>query len=334
MSLSDFAIVSLSEIKAFLGLADADTAPDAWLESEINRTTEQLERFLDRRVRARLYREDLDDDYETNTLYLENTPIVEVQNLYRDKDRKFDTDALIADTEYAVYEDRVELALSYGYYGYGYGYGYGNHSGRRLISSLLKTVRVEYVAGWGKIEIPFSRQRIDLTEESGGDTLAFNLNAGMKTPTEIVDALNIELNTAGDNTRTVSFDWKTRTFKITQEDGDLTLITSETNVFADTDSALPLLGFLDANTYDSSPATGDTVTLDIPADLKRVALDLIANRWDMNRGNNRRGLLSRTIGNYSERFGDASGTSAATATMPFSAEVMEILTQYRRWTIV
>ena len=329
-TLSDFAIVSLSEIKAFLGLADDDANRDAWLGSEINRTTEQLERFLDRRVRARLYREDLDDDYETNALYLENTPIVEVQNLYRDKDRRFDTDALIADTEYAVYEDRVELALSYGYYGY----GYGNHSSRRLISSLLKTIRVEYVAGWASVQIPFDRQRIDLREESGGNTLNFTLAAGVYTPAELVSTLQIELNTAGDNTRTVSFDWKTRTFKITQEDGDLTLITSETNVFADTDSALPLLGFLDANTYDSSPATGDTVTLDIPADLKRVALDLIANRWDMNRGNNRRGLRSRTIGNYSETFGDASATSASTATMPFSAEVMEILTQYRRWTIV
>jgi hypothetical protein len=331
-TLSDFAIVSLSEIKAFLGLTDADTARDAWLETEINRTTEQLERFLDRRVRARLYREDLDEDYESRTYYLDNTPVIEVQNLYRDKDRRFDTDALIADTEYAVYDDRVELALSYGYYGYGY--GYGNYSGRRLISSLLKTVRVEYVAGWGRIEIPFSRQRIDLTEESGGDQLTFYLNAGVKTPAEIVDALNIELNTAGDNTRTVSFDWKSRAFTITQEDGDLELITSETNNFADTDSALPLLGFTDSNTYDSSPATGDTITLDIPNDIKRVALDLIANRWDMNRGNNRRGLRSRTIGNYSETFGDASGTSAATATMPFSAEVMEILTQYRRWTIV
>ena len=200
----------------------------------------------------------------THTLYLENTPVIEVQNLFRDTDRKFTTDALIADTEYAVYEDRVELALSYGYYGYGYGYGYGNHNGRRLISSLLKTIRVEYVAGWASVQIPFDRQRIDLREESGGNTLNFTLAAGVYTPAELVSTLQIELNTAGDNTRTVSFDWKTRTFKITQEDGDLTLITSETNVFADTDSALPLLGFLDANTYDSSPATGDTVTLDIP----------------------------------------------------------------------
>ena len=332
-TLSDFAIVSLSEIKAFLGLADDDANRDAWLGSEINRTTEQLERFLDRKVRARLYREDLDDDYETNTLYLENTPIVEVQNLYRDKDRRFDADALIADTEYAVYEDRVELALSYGYYGYGYGYGYGSHSGRRLISSLLKTVRVEYVAGWGKIEIPFSRQRIDLTEESGGESLTFNLNAGVYTPAEIVDALNIELNTAGDNTRTVSFDWKSRAFTITQEDGDLELITSETNNFADTDSALSLLGFTDSNTYDSSPTTGDTITLDIPSDLKGVVFDLIATRFDNHAysDNPRRGVKSRTLGDYTESF---TGATATEATMAFPEQVMSILTQYRRWTIV
>ena len=208
MAVSDFSLVSLTEIKNFLGLTDDDTDRDAWLESEVNRTTEQLERWLDRRVRARPYREDLDDDYETQTFYLKNTPVVAVQNLYRDKDRTFSTDALIADTEYSVFDDRVELATSSYGYGYGYGSRYFNDTDR------LRTVRVEYVAGWGYIEIPFSRQRIDLTETSGGDTLTFYLNSGIKTPAEIVDDLNIELNTQGDNERVVSFDWRTHTFKI------------------------------------------------------------------------------------------------------------------------
>ena len=53
MAVSDFALVSLSELKAFLGLTDDDANRDAWLESEIHRVTEQLERWLDRRVRAR-----------------------------------------------------------------------------------------------------------------------------------------------------------------------------------------------------------------------------------------------------------------------------------------
>ena len=206
MAVSDFALVSLSELKAFLGLTDDDANRDAWLESEIHRTTEQLERWLDRRVRARPYREDLDDNYETHTFYLENTPIVEVRNLFRDTDRQFDTDARIAETEYSVFDDRVELISPSSYrYGYGYGNGYGGSYG---LSTLRRTVRVEYIAGWGTLEIPFARTRIDLTEASGGDQLTFYLNAGLKTPAEIVEDLNVELNTLGDNARVASFDWK------------------------------------------------------------------------------------------------------------------------------
>ena len=206
MAVSDFALVSLSELKAFLGLTDDDANRDAWLESEIHRVTEQLERWLDRRVRARPYREDLDDNYETHTFYLENTPIVEVRNLFRDTDRQFDTDARIAETEYSVFDDRVELISPSSYrYGYGYGNGYGGSYG---LSTLRRTVRVEYIAGWGTLEIPFARTRIDLTEASGGDQLTFYLNAGLKTPAEIVEDLNVELNTLGDNAHVASFDWK------------------------------------------------------------------------------------------------------------------------------
>ena len=80
-------------------------------------------------------------------------------------------------------------------------------------------------------------------------------------------------------------------------------------MFADTDSALPLLGFLDSNTYDSSPVTGDAVTLDIPSDLKGVVFDLIATRFDNHAysENPRRGVKSRTIGSYTESFTGATG---------------------------
>ena len=321
MELSAFALVTLSELKAFLNLTDDDTNRDAWLETEIDRTTSQLERFLDRRILARRYREDLNEDYESHTLYLENTPIIAVENVYRDGDRKFDADALIDADEYSVYDDRVELAYQYPYGIWWY-----------KDTNFLRTIRVEYIAGWGGIEIPFTRQRIDLTEETGGDTLTFYIDAGSKTPAEIVSDLNVELNSQGDNERVVSFDWRTRQFKITQEDGDLELITSETNVFADTDSALPLLGFLDANTYDSSPATGDAITLSIPADLKGAVFNIIANRYDTQSysDNPRRGINSIQLGDYRAEYTDTDIMAA----MGYSESVMSVLTQYRRWIIV
>ena len=320
MALSAFAWVTLLELKEFLGLADDETDRDTWLEGEINRQTARIESFLDRKVRARLYRQDINDDFQGDCLYLENTPIVAVENLWRDADREFDDDALIPSTDYSVYRDRIQFASRYSVSGYG---AWWQNS-----TSLLRTIRVEYVAGWGTLDIPFDRQRIDLTEESGGDVLTFYLNGGSLTPTESVDALNIELNTAGDNERVVSFDWRSRQFTITQDDGDLELLPSGTG-FTESESALPLLGFSGSG-FTESPAIGTAVTLDIPEDLKGVVLDLIATRFDNHaHGDNpRRGVKSRTIGSYSESF---TGATATEATMAFSEQAMSVLTQYRDW---
>ena len=319
MAVSDFALVSLSDTKSYLGLTGDNTNRDSWLEGEINRTTHRLEAWLHRKVKARFYREDVSENYNDNTLYLKNTPIIEVQNIYRDKDRDFDSDAIVDVDTYQVYQDYIELPYS-GYYGYYYGlYDY---------SRILRTIRIEYVAGWGVLEIPYNRQRLDLTEESGGDTLTFYLDAGEYTPTEIVELLNVELNTQGDNERVVTFDWRTRQFTITQDDGDLGLLPSDTG-FTEDDSVLPLLGFTGSG-HTSSPATGDAIDVDIPQDLKGAVLELIAMRYDSNsNGEGRRGLSSRTIGNYSETF--TTGGTATQASMEYPADIESILTQYRQW---
>ena len=330
MAVSEFAIVTLAEIKNFLGLTDTVSTRDAWLEREAERVSQRVETWLDRRVKARFYREDLDDDYRTNTLYLKNTPIVAVQNVYIDGDRTFGSDTRLEDTGYKVYGDRIEFAWGNNQYGYGYEFYYTRHATERL-----KTIRVEYVAGWGTLEIPFTRQRIDLREETGGDLLTFYLDAGVQSPTDIVDALNIELNTAGDNEREVSFDWRTRTFKITQADGELSLYPSESGSHAESDSALPLLGFTGTG-HDSSPATGDSVTLEIPSDLKSACLDLIAHRYDTSEvGNKRRGLTRYELDDYRVTY--AAGENAPDLFVGSEASataIAETLSQYKNWTFI
>ena len=330
MAVSEFALITLAEAKSFLGLTSDETTRDAWLEREAERVSERVETWLDRRVKARFYREDLDDDYDSNALYLKNTPIVAAQNVYVDGDRNFGSDTRLADTEYKVYGDRIEFAWGNNYYGYGYESYYTRHSTERL-----KTIRVEYVAGWGSLEIPFSRQRIDVREATGGDLLTFYLDAGVWTPRDIVEALNIELNTDGDNEREVSFDWRTRTFKITQTDGDLSLYPSESGSHAETDSALPLLGFTGTG-HDSSPATGTAITLEIPKDLQSVVLDLISYRYDMSEiGNKRRGIERYQLDDYQVEY-----TAAETPMDLFvgsqqqATAISETLSLYKNWVFV
>ena len=312
---SEFALVSLTDTQNFLGLNGTDTQRDTWLEGEIQRQTARVEAWLDRKVKARFYRENLNanDDDANYTLTPKNTPILEVVNLYADSRRKFSADTLIDAEKYEVYPNRIEFTDRYPF-------GYGRGTTRRL----------EYAAGWGILEIPFSRQRLDLTETRGGEQLTFTLDAGVHTPKEIVDQLNIELNTAGEHKREVSFDWRTRRFTITQETGELGVSPAVANAFKETHSALPLLGFTGSGNHTQSPATGDVVTLDIPSDLKGAVLSLLQLEYDKGSfGRHKsRGLRSIRVSNYQAQFitDDSMDTVSG---MP--SEIEGVLNQYKDW---
>lgn len=313
---SGFGLVSLDEARKFLNLGE-DTDRDAWLSAEIDAVSESIEQYLDRRIVARTYREDTGAEMEDNTLYLQNTPILEVNKIYDDPDLKFEDDTLLDADDYNVFEDRIEFRT----YESPYIAAERRRRWRRL--STANTIRVEYVAGYAAIEIPFGRQRLDFKETTGGDTLTVYLNFGRFTPKEIVVDLTVELNSVGTHEREVSFDWKTRKFTIQQPDGQLSLLPSVDDEFSESESALPLLGFTGSG-YTTSPAVGSPVALEIPADLKRAVLNLIALQYDKgSHGRASRGLKSQQIRNIRVEY-----VNDNMFNMP--AEVESVLLQYRK----
>ena len=314
MAVSEFALVSLTDVKTFLGITDTNPPRDTWLEGEIQRQSARVEAWLDRKVKARFYREDLKPDYDT--LKPKHTPILEVVNLYSDSDGKFSADSLVAADTYEVYPNRIEFADTYPF-----GYSTWTYADRRQ----RRILRLAYVAGWGVIEVPFSRQRLDLTETDGGETLTFYLDAGVWTPKEILEQLNIELNTVGEHQRAVSFDWRTRQFTVTQAEGELTLMPSINH------SALQLLGFHGTG-HTQSPATGDAVALDIPADLKGAVLNLLALDYDKGSfGNSYRGFRSLQIGRYRASYANMEDSDGLSG-MP--KEIEAVLDHYKHWTFI
>ena len=313
--MSMFALVSLDEARKFLNLND-DTDRDAWLSAEIDAVSASVQRYLDRQIVPRTYREDLGAEMEDRTLYPENTPILEVEAIYEDPELKFLDDTLLDPETYTVFEDRIEFR--------GYQSPYiASQRRRRYQRDSENTLRVEYVAGYGDIEIPFGRQRLDFQETDGGDTYTVHLNFGRFTPKEIVTDLNIELNSVGTHERQISFDWKTRQLTIQQTDGQLTLLASVNGEFTESESVLPLLGFTGSG-YTSSPAVGAAVALEIPADLKRAVLNLIALQYDKgSHGKASRGLKSQQIGDIRVEYVNDNMFN-------FPAEIESSLMQYRR----
>lgn len=314
--MSTFALVSLDEARKFLNLT-ADTDRDAWLSAEIDAVSASIEQYLDRRVVARTYREDTGAEMEENTLHVENTPILEVEAIYEDPELIFGSETLMDPSTYTVFEDRIEFR--------GYPSPYiASQRRRRYQRDSENTLRVQYVAGYAAIEIPLGRQRVDFQETNGGDTRTVYLNFGRFTPKELVVDLNVELNSVGDHAREVSFDWKTRKFRIEQPDGELTLLPSVENEFTESESAVPMLGFTGSG-YTRSPAVSAAVALQIPADLKRAVLNLIAVQYDKgSHGRAYRGLKSQQIGDTREDY----AIPMALSGMP--AEIESVLLQYRK----
>lgn len=320
-TVSEFALISLSDAKNFLHLTDTQPERDTWLEGEIQRQSARVETWLDRKVKARFYRETVTlnaDSHYSWTLQPKQTPILDVVNLYADAKRTFGKDSVIPSNTYRVYPNRIAFTDAF-----------ENLLGTENLNThrgfRQQNVHLEYAAGWGHIEVSFSRQRFELTEETGGEALSFYLDAGIWTPKGIVEQLNIELNTAGEHARHASFNWRTRQFTITQTGGTLTLLPSRSN------SGLQLLGFSGTG-HTSSPATGNTVALDIPADLKGAVLNLLALDYDKGSfGNSYRGLTSVQISQYRASFANMDGSQGESG-MP--KEIEAVLDKYKHWTFV
>ena len=82
MSLDPKAIVSLADVKAYLGNPPADQDPI--LELLVNQTTKLVEAFLDRTLISTEYASLKLDGPRSEYLYLPNWPVTELASVYED----------------------------------------------------------------------------------------------------------------------------------------------------------------------------------------------------------------------------------------------------------
>ena len=305
MSVSSFSLVSLDEVKSFLSITSTDK--DEWLENEIDKVSQHIERYLDRQIIARRYKKEYDGT-DSSILYLDDTPILQVDALYQSIYQRFNDDTLIQPSEYSIYSDNIELRYSSFYQG-------------------VRSVSIDYSAGYGEIEIPQDRTRIDFRETSSGDLHTVHLLFGRYTPTEIAIYLEKEVNMVGDYDRTIDFDYNTYKFTIRQQDEDgLVLVPSDSSEsITEGESGLPLLGYTGTG-HTSSPAVSSKVDLQIPVDLRGAVIDLIADRHDVHYKGNRRGISTERTGDYQVSY---LGSDANNQLM-MSTDVKEVLNRYMK----
>lgn len=308
------AVLPLEDVKGFLNLSDADTQRDKWLQREIKSQLEVIEAYLRRAVVVQQFRDDIDGTGESS-LKLYETPVQSVIDLYIDNDRYFSEGTRIDASRFIVDEDCVELRYD--------AFPYG-----RL------NVRVNYIAGYAEIEIPFSRRRFDIRESANGELLTLYLPTGTWRPTELAEALQDALNSVGNFERSVRFDWTHRHLTISQSEGDLHVVTHVTNEFTSTESATLLLGFKTNTSHTDGQIVGAAVDLGIPEAIKGVALELIAMQYAVSSFNGSRyGLRSYRLSDYQVTYetGNESGSEDG-AGIPMNLK--NRLKPYKKWDLI
>ena len=304
----------LENVKGFLNLSDSDNQLESWLQREIKSQLQTIEQYIRRPVVVQQFRDALDGTGK-QSLYPDHTPVQSVINLSIDNDRRFGADTRIQPSEYVVDDDAVEML-----------YDRFPH-GRR-------NVKVEYIAGYAEIEIPFSRRRFDIRESANGELLTLYLPTGTWRPTELAEALQDALNSVGDFERSVRFDWTHRHLTISQSEGDLHVVTHVTNEFTSTESATLLLGFKTNTSHTDGKIVGAAVDLGIPEAIKGVALELIAMQYAVSSFNGSRyGLRSYRLSDYQVTYetGNESGSEDG-AGIPMNLK--NRLKPYKKWDLI
>lgn len=320
MAVSDFALITLAQVKNELNLTDVNASRDQWLEDKIEETSESFETIIGRRIVAREHRQFLDGT-GTSTLWVPEYPIISISTLWDDKDNEFfrDTD-IIKPTSYFINKEANGCVRV-----------------MRQVGTFQKwrdNIKIHYFAGYAELEIKWGSNQLTFLEVSGGTRHTITIPPGKHDVQTMGSLISEEMNRVGLNTYTVTFQPNLRTYRVTLATGTTGTLQLLTNT--GTNALYVTMGFgtssdlTGATTY--SPAT--LLRPRVPRDLERAAIKTVVFNYDRsNYGEVKRGIKSEQIGDYSISYDGSEGVNSEGVTVEVPSEAMSILSRYRTWEI-
>lgn len=310
MAVSTFALATLGRIKTELDIADNDvnTRRDAWIERTIEQVTRDFESSIGRGIVARDYRQDLDGSGRS-TLFVPQYPVLAIQTLIIDIERKFDRSIDIVPATSRAIDPLMDGAIQV-------------HNQWGIFSKGNRNVRLFYHAGYALLNVNFGSTQFAFSEHaSGGTRYTVTIPPGEYDPITLGSIVGSEMSVAGLNTYRVNYITTNRKFKIARTAGNAAA--TKLKVFANsgTKTFLPIIGFnTSADLTGATAYTGGTsVKPKIPFDLERAAVSMVVYHYDRsNYGAARRQIRSESIGDYSVSY-----------TEKFPPEVDSVLAKYR-----
>lgn len=287
-------LTTLTNFKKHINKPASDTDDDDYLEQLIMRSSLDIERYCDRKFRARNYGNGgYDPEYQdgSGSRYLRTRqyPIISITNLYDDNERDWGSTYLKASTDYYIHNAEAGIISleSDAVKGTNFLKGWGN-------------IRLEYVAGYDHhYVIDDENDRIDF-EETASTELTANLTGDVYTAADLCTEIDTQLTAAGASVYTVTFDRFTGKFKIASDrsggGGTFKILwSSGTNAYRNIGRTL---GFeVSADDADAASHTSDFGALGIPDDLELACILLTHRRFrDSLLGDSRFDVKSKSSG--------------------------------------
>lgn len=137
-------LVTIEEVKAYLGIADTDTASDKLLQNLSVGVSAWVERYCDRQFKSDTYTEQ-HDGCGLSEIQVDQYPIISVTSVHDDSERGFGADTLIATTDYVFYANTGTIRLDGG-----------------IFTKGIQNLKVIYDAGYAKIPTDLAHAVVSL----------------------------------------------------------------------------------------------------------------------------------------------------------------------------
>jgi len=320
---SIYLLSSLTNFKDYIKFGSG-TDYDHVAERLLASATWEVERYCKRKLRGRTYGANgLSAEYQNGNgksrLYTNQYPIISVTELYDDPERDFGSDTLKTSTDYYIFSEQGVIQLNAdAVLGTVFGGGKAN-------------IKLIYTAGYDEFQIiDDTNDRIDFQESDGGSVLTANLEGGIYTSLSLATHIATQMDSAGGDTYTVTYNYQTSKFTIASDGSYLKLLwNTGTNAYR---TICQTIGFRDtADSEDNAAAitlTANDSVLGIPEDLEQACLEITERMWQKSK------LGAGRFDKESEQLQGGMGGSLKWNKDPMPPHVKSILNKYKRMSII